>query len=80
MASIQAAEDFLTFVDASPTPFHAVHSAKEKLEKAGFKHIKVRLLVFHSMLELTTHRNAIHGHRPSNLEVNTTSHEMAPPL
>ncbi|KAE9964333.1 hypothetical protein BLS_008449 [Venturia inaequalis] len=42
MASIQAARDFLTFVDASPTPFHAVQSAKEKLEKAGFKHIKER--------------------------------------
>jgi hypothetical protein len=45
MASIQAAQDFLTFVDASPTPFHAVHSAKEKLEKAGFKHIKVGILL-----------------------------------
>ena len=45
MASIQAAQDFLTFVDASPTPFHAVHSAKEKLEKAGFKHIKVSILL-----------------------------------
>jgi aspartyl aminopeptidase len=42
MASVQAAEDFLSFVDASPTPFHAVYSAKEKLEKAGFKQIKVR--------------------------------------
>jgi aspartyl aminopeptidase len=45
MASVQAAEDFLAFVDASPTPFHAVRSAKEKLEKAGFKHIKVESLV-----------------------------------
>ncbi|KAJ8115613.1 hypothetical protein OPT61_g2780 [Boeremia exigua] len=40
--SLQAAEDFLSFVNASPTPFHAVKSAKERLEKAGFKQIKER--------------------------------------
>ncbi|KZM19867.1 aminopeptidase [Ascochyta rabiei] len=40
--SLQAAEDFLSFVNASPTPFHAVRSAKERLEKAGFKQIKER--------------------------------------
>jgi aspartyl aminopeptidase len=37
-----AANDFLNFVNASPTPFHAVRSVKEKLNKAGFKEIKVR--------------------------------------
>jgi aspartyl aminopeptidase len=36
-----AANDFLDFVNASPTPFHAVKSVKEKLNKAGFKEIRV---------------------------------------
>ncbi|KAF1984281.1 peptidase M18, aminopeptidase I [Aulographum hederae CBS 113979] len=40
--SLESAEDFLSFVNASPTPFHAVKSAKERLEKAGFKQIKER--------------------------------------
>ncbi|KAF1958832.1 peptidase M18, aminopeptidase I [Byssothecium circinans] len=40
--SLKAAEDFLSFVNASPTPFHAVKSSKERLEKAGFKQIKER--------------------------------------
>lgn len=38
-----AANDFLSFVNASPTPFHAVRSVKEKLNTAGFKEIKVRM-------------------------------------
>ncbi|KAJ9255368.1 hypothetical protein DTO207G8_3124 [Paecilomyces variotii] len=38
--SKQAALDFLSFVDASPTPFHAVKSAKELLANAGFEEIK----------------------------------------
>ncbi|KAF2022159.1 peptidase M18, aminopeptidase I [Aaosphaeria arxii CBS 175.79] len=40
--SLESAEDFLSFVNASPTPFHAVKSAKERLENAGFKYIKER--------------------------------------
>lgn len=36
-----AANDFLDFVNASPTPFHAVKSVKERLSKVGFKEIKV---------------------------------------
>ena len=36
-----AANDFLDFVNASPTPFHAVKSVKERLSNAGFKEIKV---------------------------------------
>ncbi|KAF4186062.1 hypothetical protein CNMCM7927_005974 [Aspergillus lentulus] len=36
----QPALDFLSFVNASPTPFHAVQSAKELLIKAGFQEIK----------------------------------------
>ncbi|KAF2876982.1 peptidase M18 [Massariosphaeria phaeospora] len=40
--SLRAAEDFLSFVNSSPTPFHAVKSARERLTKAGFKQIKER--------------------------------------
>ena len=40
-ASLKRAEDFTEFLNASPTPFHAVASAKLRLEKAGFKQIKV---------------------------------------
>ncbi|KAI9737143.1 MAG: hypothetical protein M1834_000736 [Cirrosporium novae-zelandiae] len=40
--SAEAAHDFISFVNASPTPFHAVNSAKERLVKAGFKEIKER--------------------------------------
>ncbi|KAE8548799.1 hypothetical protein EYB25_009180 [Talaromyces marneffei] len=36
----QAALDFLSFVNASPTPFHAVKSSKELLTAAGFEQIK----------------------------------------
>ncbi|EXJ80182.1 aspartyl aminopeptidase [Capronia coronata CBS 617.96] len=34
------ATDFLNFVNASPTPFHAVKSVKERLSEVGFKEIK----------------------------------------
>jgi len=40
-ASLKRAEDFVEFLNASPTPFHAVHTAKQRLEKASFKQIKV---------------------------------------
>jgi Aminopeptidase I zinc metalloprotease (M18) len=40
-----AANDFLSFVNASPTPFHAVQRVKERLAKAGFQEIKVRPLI-----------------------------------
>jgi aspartyl aminopeptidase len=33
---------FLKFVDASPTPFHAVHTAINQLTQAGFKPISAR--------------------------------------
>ncbi|TFK28834.1 peptidase M18, aminopeptidase I [Coprinopsis marcescibilis] len=36
----EAATRFLKFVNASPTPFHAVHHAAVRLERAGFKKIK----------------------------------------
>ncbi|KAJ7904415.1 aspartyl aminopeptidase [Mycena olivaceomarginata] len=35
----EAAHRFLSFVNASPTPFHAVHNAIVRLEKAGFQKI-----------------------------------------
>ena len=35
----EAATRFLKFVNASPTPFHAVHNAALRLEKAGFKKV-----------------------------------------
>ncbi|KAF4554025.1 Aspartyl aminopeptidase-like protein [Elsinoe fawcettii] len=41
-ASTAPAEDFLEFVNSSPTPFHAVQSAKQRLDKAGYKQIKER--------------------------------------
>ncbi|EJD01371.1 aspartyl aminopeptidase [Fomitiporia mediterranea MF3/22] len=34
--SLEAADKFVTFVNASPTPFHAVQNASSMLEKAGF--------------------------------------------
>ncbi|KAI1504246.1 peptidase [Biscogniauxia marginata] len=42
MAPPKAALDFLDFVNASPTPYHAVQSAIVRLEKAGFSGIKER--------------------------------------
>ncbi|KAI8634639.1 aspartyl aminopeptidase-like protein [Xylariaceae sp. FL1651] len=42
MAPPKAALDFLDFVNASPTPYHAVHSAIARLEKAGFTSVKER--------------------------------------
>jgi hypothetical protein len=48
-ASLKRANDFTDFLNASPTPFHAVHSAKLRLEKAGFKQIKVCDCVFEAL-------------------------------
>ncbi|EPQ59304.1 peptidase M18, aminopeptidase I [Gloeophyllum trabeum ATCC 11539] len=39
-SSPEAATRFLSFVNASPTPFHAVHNAALRLEKAGFRKIR----------------------------------------
>ncbi|KYK60206.1 hypothetical protein DCS_01342 [Drechmeria coniospora] len=42
MAPPRAAVDFVSFVNASPTPYHATRSAAERFEKAGFTLIKER--------------------------------------
>ena len=38
-SSPEAALRFLKFVNASPTPFHAVHNTALRLEKAGFQKV-----------------------------------------
>ncbi|KAK1971519.1 aminopeptidase I zinc metalloprotease [Colletotrichum sublineola] len=42
MAPPAAALDFVDFVNASPTPYHACATAAARLEKAGFRKIKER--------------------------------------
>jgi len=39
---MEYANDFLTFINDAPTPFHAVKEARERLEAAGFVNIKER--------------------------------------
>ncbi|PFH51426.1 hypothetical protein AMATHDRAFT_191481 [Amanita thiersii Skay4041] len=39
-ATSEAASRLLKFVNASPTPFHAVHNAAARLEQAGFQKIR----------------------------------------
>ena len=41
-AAPEAASRFVQFVNASPTPFHAVHNAALRLEKAGFAKVSFR--------------------------------------
>ncbi|ESK97650.1 aspartyl aminopeptidase [Moniliophthora roreri MCA 2997] len=38
--TIAAATRLINFVNASPTPFHAVHNASQLLDKAGFRKLK----------------------------------------
>ncbi|KAI0527884.1 aspartyl aminopeptidase-like protein [Xylaria bambusicola] len=42
MAPPKAALEFLDFVNASPTPYHAVHESIARLEKVGFTAVKER--------------------------------------
>ena len=41
-AASKRAEDFIDFLNASPSAFHAVDSAKKRLEAAGFQQIRER--------------------------------------
>ena len=41
-SSVKSAHDFVRFVNDSPSPFHAVESAKKRLVAAGFHEIKER--------------------------------------
>ena len=54
-AGPEAALKFLTFVNASPTPFHAVHNAALRLEKAGFKKVVVVCIMCCAVV-LTRHK------------------------
>ena len=38
-ASPSAGHQLISFINASPTPYHAVNSAQQRLEKAGFEHL-----------------------------------------
>ncbi|KAI8971486.1 peptidase M18 [Mycotypha africana] len=38
-ATLAAASDFIDFLNASPSPFHAVHEASVRLERAGFQRL-----------------------------------------
>ena len=62
-----AANDFLSFVNASPTPFHAVRSVKEKLTKAGFTEIKVSSRGTIDVPALIRRRRRNHGHQLASL-------------
>ena len=37
--SLKAGHELLSFINASPTPFHAVNSIRQKLENAGFQRL-----------------------------------------
>ena len=75
-----AAMDFLSFVNASPTPYHAVKSAKERLSKAGFQEIKVGMPELNNGYQwLMQCRRKNPGLQPANQVASTTSHAMARP-
>lgn len=39
-ASLESAQEFVDYVNASPTPYHAVKNVKSYLDEAGFKELK----------------------------------------
>lgn len=80
MASVNiktAANDFLSFVNASPTPYHAVRSVKEKLTAAGFKEVKVnRPFEIKAAYLILRNRNENHGRQRASQEESTISRAM----
>lgn len=46
-AGPEAAARLINFINASPTPFHAVATAALRLEKAGFRKVRLRTATHH---------------------------------
>ena len=46
--SAKAGHDLVSFINASPTPFHAVNSVRQRLEEAGFEKLEERHSWSHS--------------------------------
>ena len=56
-ATPEAATRFLAFVNASPTPFHAVQNASTRLEKAGFLKVKKKKVLLVLPHVFSSHRS-----------------------
>lgn len=48
---LESARRFLAFVNASPTPFHAVHNASLRLEQAGFHKVSSTINILSSVFK-----------------------------
>lgn len=70
----EAASRFLKFVNASPTPFHAVHNAAAHLERAGFRKVQSTTMTtkVHSIDRLRSEKRT-NGKARFNPVENTTS-------
>jgi len=80
-SAINHANEFVDFLNASPTPFHAVKNGAALLEKAGFKLIKVSIYQISQAQcadPLKLCRNETPGRQPLSLERNTISQETGP--
>lgn len=51
---MQAAQGFLDFVNASPSPFHAVATAAKRLERCGFQKVNT----VSSEIQVVSHRSS----------------------